>query len=394
MNGTPFRLWTFPLFGVLMSCAWGAAEDIDPRLEKALADWQKRQHAFRSVRYEVRGERVIPKGAYDVLARDIGDGKLPHGQAVPAEKLVGELSLMLLLDFDKGRHRREIREPTYHMNSGKLVPWVKANTFDGSVAKAAMPREENPGLGSTMPEFTVVSGNMKSGEFHCNYFPIFFGHGRIYTVFEPIIPGKLRNNPDSGYLYVHGTGVYDRRTCLIVRTQTLKRNTTSFDEYWVDTERESAILRHVAYCNSKPSHDITIEYRKALAGWLPASWVLTFYQGGNLMYSDTMRAENISLNPPVRDADFQMEMKTGMIVEERMDLPTKHPLMTPKSNISIYRVKEEGKREELPDPYHRKGDQHQERLQRKNLWVWAWWSLPLLAIGVSFLWFRRRRHYS
>jgi hypothetical protein len=393
MKRTHSCLWIFPLFGVLMSCASGTAEDIDPRLEKVLADWQKRQNAFRSVRYEVRGEHKVPKGAYNSL--DLG-GKMrgPQlDQPIPPQDLVGTVTLTLLLDFVKGRHRSQLRVPQYHLNSGKFVPLVKESIFDGSVAKGAMPREENPSLGSGQPEFSVVSGNMKFEEFRSDYFPIFFGHGRIYTVFEPIIPGQLRNKPDAEYLYVHGTGVRDGRTCLIVRTQTLKTVTTSFDEYWVDTEREGAILRHVGYCNSKPSHDIMIRYRKTSAGWLPESWRLEIYNE-SLLYTDNMRVRKVDLDPAINDADFQMEIKPGMIVDERTDLPTKHPLVNPESKISVYRAKEGGGREELPDPARRKGDQYQEHIRRKNLWVWAWLVLPVLALGGFLAWVRRRRRAS
>ncbi len=196
---------------------------------------------------------------------------------------------------------------------------------------------------------------------------------------------------DRDYLYIHGTGVEDGRKCLIVRTQTLKRNTTSFNEYWVDTARESAILREASYSNDKQLHDIRIRYRKSSAGWLPESWRLKAYSHGSLVYTDNVRVEKVDLDPPIKDADFQMEIKPGMIVEERTDLPTKHPFVTPESKISVYRSKKGGGREDLPDPYHRKGDQYQENLRRKNLWFWALLVLPVLVVAGCLVWVRRRR---
>jgi len=391
MNTKTFHLWMFTLFGVLVTCAWGTAEEIDPRLAKVLADWQKRQNAFRSVRYEVRGEHKVPKGSSDALPLLSYKPGLRRDQPIPPKDLVGEVSLTLFLDFEKGRHRSRLEELHYHLDFGKLFPVVRESTFDGSEAKNAVPRDKNPGLGSKAPEISITSGNMKTEEFHSDFYPIFFGHGRIYTVFEPIIPGKLRNKPDADYLYIHGTGVQDGRTCLIVRTQTLKTITTSFEEYWVDTERESAILRQLSYCNSKPSRDFTIHYRKSSGGWLPDRWRYQLYTGGSLLFTDNMRVEKNDLDPAIQDSDYQMEIKPGMIVEERTNLPTKHPLVTPASKVSVYRVKERGKREELPDPYRRKGDQYQEHLQRKSLWIWTWSALPVLAISGSYFWARRRR---
>lgn len=391
MNRKRLNLWIAGVIGVLISGACGSAEEIDPRLAKVLADWQKRQNAFRSVRYEVRGQHKVPKGAYKALNLSARVPGLRRDQPIPPHDLVEAVSLTLFLDFETGRHRSKLLVPQYNLNSGSVVPLVKESTFDGSVAKGAFPRDQNPGLGSKTPEFSVASGNMKTEEFRNDFFPIFFGHGRIYTMLEPIIPGQLRNKPDPDYLYVHGTGVHDGRTCLIVRSQTLKTATTSFEEYWVDTARESAIIREVSYSNAKPMRDFSIRYRKSSDGWLPESWRLEHYVSRSLVYSDNMRVDKVDVNLLVNDADFQMEIKPGMIVEERKDHPMIHPLVTPKSSISVYRAKEGGDREELPDPYGREGDQYQEHLRRKSSWVWGWSMLPVFAIGGFLIWARRRR---
>jgi len=185
--------------------------------------------------------------------------------------------------------------------------------------------------------------------------------------------------------------VHDGQTCLIVRTQTLKRNTTSFEEYWVDMAWESAILRQISYSDGQPSSDITIRYGKSSAGWLPESWRLNVYSG-SLLYSENMRVEKVLLDAPIKDADFELRINPGMVVEERTDHATKHPLVTPESSISVYRAKEGGGREEVPDPYHRKGDQYQDHLRRKHvLWIWLWLILPLVVIAVFFVWRKRQR---
>lgn len=390
MNKTHLYLWLFGMFGVLISCGGGIAEDIDPRLKKILDDWQKRQNAFSSVRYEVRGEHHVPKGAYNVFNRPIFGRTPRNGQDAPPQDYVGPVSLSILLDFEKGRHRSQLRVPQHNRDSGKFSPLVKEDSFDGSVAKGAMPRDQNANIGSKQPEFYVVSGNMKYGEFRTDFYPIFFGHGRIYTVFEPILPGKMRNKPDPDYLYVHGTGVQDGRTCLIVRTQTLRSGTTSFDEYWVDTERESAILRYFSYSGGKPTRDITIHYGKLSPGWLPERWRYQVFGGGGVFYSDNLHVERVDLAPAINESDFEMEINPGMIVEERTDLPTKHPLATPESEILRYRFKEGGGREELPVPPYRKGKQYQELLQFKGPWFWPSMALPVLAIVVFLVWKRRR----
>jgi hypothetical protein len=385
----------FGMGGTLLLSDTAAGEPTDARLEKILADWQKRQHRFQTVQYEVRGERKLPKGTYDsfLAATRMGGSKNP----VPPQNLSAPLSITLLLDFEKGRHRRENKDSTFHLDSGKLFPQVERDIFNGSVMKGHTPREENRLLGAKAPEMTIVSGNMKNGEFLSSYFPMFFAHGRIYTNMEPILPGRLRNKPDPDYLYLHGTGVHEGRVCSIVRTQTLKRTGSSFSEYWVDTARDSAIVRYLTYSDNKPMEDLTIRYRESPAGWLPESWRWNLYMMGHLLYSDNMRVEKMLANPPVKDADFEMEIRPGMIVEERTVHATQHPLTTPKSTISVYQAKEKSGREELPDPYHRKGDQYHEQLRRKNLWMWGWLGVPLMGI-VGFLfwvyWFSENRNFA
>ncbi len=390
MSETHLRLWFFGVFGVLMSCAGrGAAEDIDPRLEKVLADWQKRQHRVETVEYQVRGEHKVLRGAYDVFPANIS-GKQPN-KVNPPQDLVGIVGYTVLLDFAKGRHHRSIQDQMYNMSSGKLDREVIEDVFDGSVMKCLIPRTENPHLGDKIPEMTIYSGDMKNGAFRDKYYPIFFGHGRVHTAMEQIIPGQLRNKPDPDYLYVHGVGVHNGRACLIVRTRTLRMADTSYEEYWVDAPLESAILRYAIYSNGKPLSEATIGYRQTSAGWFPENWRLNVYLNGSLLYSEFMRVEKILFDVPVKDADFAMEVKPNMLVEEGVDQAAIHPLVTPKSTFSVYRVKEGGGREEVPDPYHRQGDQYRQNIQRKNLWFTAWLVFPLVGGAGLLLWWRLRK---
>src|SRR5581483_10234297 len=89
MNSKDYRLWIFALLGMLMLGACGTAEEIDPRLEKVLADWQKRQNAVRSIRYEVRGEHKVLKGAYNALPLQGFVPGLQRDQPIPAQDFVG-----------------------------------------------------------------------------------------------------------------------------------------------------------------------------------------------------------------------------------------------------------------------------------------------------------------
>jgi hypothetical protein len=385
------RLGVPGAIGLFLLCDPAAAQAPDPRLEKVLADWQKRQDRFRAIKYEVRGTHHVPRGAYTLVASILPGtrpGTQPKGET-PSQDLKAPVGFTLLLDFERERFWRELREQIYDQTDDRLVPQVMKDVFNGSVMKCYMPRKDNPGLTEAQPEMIVASGNMKNGAFRINYFPIFFGHGRIYTPMAEIIPGQLKKRADPEYLYVHGTGVHDGRTCLIVRTRTLKLVNTSFDEYWVDAARESAILRYVAYSGNNVPNDVTIRYSKSPGGWLPESWRWVSYLKGKTLYWEDMRVEKVTIDPTFTDANFDITITPGMVVEERTDQATNHPIATPKSTISVYKAEKDGGKEEFPDPYHRKGDQYQAR--RIARWAWAWLALPLAGIAGFLLWAKRRR---
>lgn len=390
----PFlNLWIMGIFGVMVSFSWGeAAGEIDPRLQKVLADWQKRQQRVNTAEYQVRGEHIVPQGTYNALS-SIVTGK-PSNQPTPLQDLVGKVDYTILLDFVKGRHHRKIEDQAYQVSSGKLFRQVMEDIFDGSLMKCHIPRGENPHLGNRIPEMTIYSGDMKNGAFINSYYPIFFGHGRIHTVMEQIIPGQLRNKPDPDYLYIHGVGVHDGRNCLVLRTRVLKAADTSFEEYWVDVPRGSAIVHYVIYSSSKPIFDATIHYRKTAADWMPTNWRLNTYMNGSLLYFENIRIEKVQFDIPVNDTDFEIKVKPGMLVEEGFDKTPKHPLGTPESTFSVYRLKKDGSREYVPDPYRRKkGDQYQKNIQRKKLSTWAWFSLPVVLIAGFFFWiWHGKRH--
>lgn len=366
-----------------------AAEPRDPRLKKILADWQERQHWFQAIEYMVSGIHKVPKGAFNNYPVEFG---VPTPEVNPPRDLEAPVSCKFLLDFVKGRHRRERHEQVFNLVHGSLDPAVAIDVFNGSTITIFTPREENPtdNVGVRHPDISITFGNVKNGQIIDQYFPFFFAHGRIYTAMEPILPGRLRNKPDPGFLYVHGTSVCENQPCLVLRTQTLGQSTPCFDEYWVDTEKESAIVRYLGYSDKTATHDLNIHYCKSHGHWLPESWRLANYlSAGPLAGYREVRVEQITVDPSITDDVFELEVKPGMLVQEVTSLPTKSPLEWPKNKISFYRVKENEQREYVPDPYHRPGDQYQNHRPSQLPWLWI---LSFFVVGsFGILLIRRRR---
>lgn len=368
---------------------WGLApaRASDARLDKVLADWQQRQDRVKVIEYQVEGERKIPKGAYTDLQSVFKGPKAPK-RVTPPEDMIGPVRFTLLLDFARERFRLDTSEFAFDLDTGHSIRHVKAVAYNGSVWKSLSPKDKNPIMGDGAPEMAVLSGNMKNARFDVRYYPIFFGHGRVCGVMDQIVPGSLKRKPDPGSLHVHGTAVLDDRPCLVLRTQTLKMGGTGFCEYWVDTARESAIVRFVMYGGDVPAGDMVIQYSKSAEGWLPDRWRWTNLEHGKTMSEDRMHVTKVRIDPVLADSHFELEVKPGMIVEDLKSHPTKHPLESPATDVSVYQVEADGGRKYMPDPYHREADQYRQHVRHRYWLLLA----PVLAAVLGMLfWLRRRR---
>jgi len=92
---------------------------------------------------------------------------------------------------------------------------------------------------------------------------------------------------------------------------------TIFDEYWIDTGRDSAVVRQISYVNDNPMVDIEVTYQQTPQnGWLPLRWTATVRQGNQPIRVARLRVQEYTMDPPIDDAVFRPEIKPGMIVHE------------------------------------------------------------------------------
>jgi hypothetical protein len=90
--------------------------------------------------------------------------------------------------------------------------------------------------------------------------------------------------------------------------------------------------------------------------WFADAWRITISDGGKPLYVQDWRVKKLAVNLKLADADFALQTKAGMLVEERTDSPTTSPFETPISTITVYRLNADGTKTQVPDPYRRKGD--------------------------------------
>ncbi len=376
------------VFGLLLSGGATRAQEPDPRLDKVFADWKKRQERARAVRYRVSGKATLPKGSLS-----LADTERRFPKETPPRDIVTPLRRTMLLDFTTNRHRLETVGLEYHADTDKVYPRVVTRLFDGTAIKAWRPRELNThpitGVRPTEPEIGVGKGHIGAGAgFEMSLLPFFVGHGTVMWRGGPVIPGKLKGQPDRDLVYVHGAAVHQGRPCLVLRTQAVRRLSTSFDEFWVDPARESAIVRQFWMADKVAYVDFDIEYQATADGWLPLRWVCTQRDpgSGKTAWIEQLRVEEVRLDPPVSDADFDIEEQPGMLVDHATYAPPKAGTWwdAPEPERTLYRIDEGGQRHEVLI------EDGVERRRGSRSWWLATALIPLVALSVWLLYRRKK----
>jgi hypothetical protein len=358
------------------------AQGSDPRLEKVFTDWQKRYDRIKTVRYRVTGERVIAKGSN---TDDAGRPLVPES---PPKDIVEEDRLLFLLDFTTNRHRLERSEKIWLHQTGTFVPRVAISVFDGAACKGAMPRDENTSPDFTspasQPDVTICTGNLKTLGFEPVYWPIFSAHGIITAYGDSAFPGKLSPSQDKESFLVQGEGVRSGRPCLVLRTEPREGGRTSYDELWVDVARDSAVVRQLQVVNDVPITDQEVDFQEVSGSWLPSQWTFTARVGRRTIYTERLRVDEVEVGPAVSKADFQIDVRPGMLVEQtQLGGTPDHPMSSQAATTKYFHVDANGSWNEVVDG-----------VEQKRSWAWLWWpvALAVAGLGAWAMWrFRRRK---
>jgi hypothetical protein len=365
---------------LVSSLAARAAAADQAEVRQVFAEWEKRRAAFTGVRYRAVGEIVFLKGSMSI---DPEAGRASE-DPIPPRDVAAPKKLSLLLDFTRNRHRMEKEEQYYQRGSGELIPRVTTAAFGGKELQTAIPREANSSPAApypaNAPDVVVTSGNLRSAGFVSEDWPLFLGHGFVPTLGDHILPGRFKPPAEEDAFFLHGRGVHAERNCLVLRTQAAQHSGVNFDEYWVDPGRDSAVLRQVAYVNGKAVIDLDVIYQKIEESWLPQRWTVVRRDNrGQTIRLERMRLEEVTPNPPMKDSDFEVEIKPGMIIQ-RVDLagsPDSIQVPRPKED-RLFRVAENGEWNPIING-----------VEQPRRWpAWVWWAggiiLPVLVLGVGW----------
>jgi hypothetical protein len=371
--------WFWVLIALLAAVRGALAQGIDPRLQQVLDDWRKRQERTQNVRYVVRGEGVWSKGAWPNHPWD------KSGRVRPPRDLVIQLGAVLVLDFAANRLRLETDEERYDEATDKLYPQRMVRVADAAGAKMYFPREKNThpieGKRENDAEVWIEKGYRGGDTLNIGYWPLVYAHGSVPWQGEHVGPGKLRVLPDPELLYFHGEAVYRDRPVWVIRTQAEKRAVASFDEFWVDKARDSAIVRYALVVGDHPQYEALIDYQETTHGWMPLRWTLTERDfRGRTKYLQRFRVEGLVLDQALGDADFEIDVRPGMLVDEfSVQKPKTGTIPLDSPERKHFRMREDGSLQALDPPVPSAAG--------SRLW---WLLLAIPAAGAGWWTVRRR----
>jgi hypothetical protein len=373
-----------PLYCIagLLLCNESACQAADARIDNILAGWQQRQSAITGLMYRLSGERINTPEQFKF------DRMGQPRRGVPTKEIRCKLHHTALFDFVQNRHRLELNEQVYFIETGQLYPKVSTSCFDGYSLKTFRPRELNThplsGVKPGEPEIGIGTGYLGGAAFSMPLWPIMFGRGVVPSERDVIFPGYLTVQLDGGLMYVHGESTHRGRKCLILRTQALRSSHTTYDELWVDLAR-GVLLRQLLMASGFPHAELDVEYRLVSNKWLPSSWVLTHrdFRTKNIIVLETLKADDIKVNPTIEDGDFQITERPGarLVVLEH-SLQQQNRPETEQIKHRTYRIREDGTREEIT---------LENGVEKPVSRLWPWWLL-VGATVVSVVLLALRRH--
>ncbi len=319
-----FQIKKLVIFGswpkaILGSCVLALSMEIvataQDNVQRIVEDWQRRQEKMSIVKYVYEGDCVVPKGSmtgHAMLGEDV------KGE-VPPEDYRYKRQFVLLLDFERNRVRREVREERLWLPDGRFYPAFNVHLFDGTSFQHYMPAKEN-WPGGRPPHRYQVELDLQTDRYSAFVienidFPIFFAHGIFPSRTASISPALLRIPLERDWFGYHGEAPTRDGQCTVLRTQAF--HSGSFGEYWVDPTRESAVIRYVAHSKGRPTHTADISHRNTEHGWMPEKWTLSrFDSKGGLERTETCEIKLFEPNATVEASDFHMDRIPGMLVSD------------------------------------------------------------------------------
>jgi len=316
------------LAAAVLTLCFGAAADLcaqqpgDADVVKQVLDaWQKRRKAIKAVMYKVEGVEIYGKGS---MTEDDPRVHPRLRKNYPPEDVSLSTKTEYTFDFPSGKIRKERRNYILNVVLGEFCPRTSIELFDGKKATLYEPRTENtsdvytPSAAQT--ELILYKGGI-TYMLQIDEYPMLFAHGfpTLYTKTVDVT-GYFDRPIESSLFRFHDRGTIGDRACVIVRTVPEVGQLGVFDEFWVDLERDGAVLRWQASLRGATCARHEVAYRQLGGHWLPQSWQFDYFptENGRQIFcrGERMKVTDIQIDPPLSAETFTAPRKHGMVVSD------------------------------------------------------------------------------
>jgi hypothetical protein len=358
----------------------GSVANADPR-DDVLAAWEKSRGRLQTIRYTLSGGIENKADATVEKSTKLRPTTTPppfHG--------------IVLLDLPRRRHRLEETNPKLSMvDNTKYTSATRIWVSDGKTSKSLHPRAKNEWYNGR-PDMHVSRGDLSTVDFPAHYHPLFFAHGFIATSRDIPSPGLWPVPGEREEFELHGTGVIGGRAHTIVRAEPFHGMR---DEYWADLGRGGAIGRMITWVNkTNPYMRTDIDYQEVGGQWVLKRWTHTVSMNNRVAQVSRYEVTKVELNPVVSDAEFDIPIEPGYLVEEHV-FPAKGSGLNPDYPAhKTTRVKPDGGKEVIAESGFLSTDGVPVPLTRpwwSLWWVWAAVGVMVAAVLVWVVWRRARR---
>jgi beta-lactamase regulating signal transducer with metallopeptidase domain len=178
--------------------------------------------------------------------------------------------------------------------------------FDGKTSQRLSFSERDEGDNSSNALVTLSFGR-EDGEYP--------GNRQLMLIFRPFDPRRSRPLDLSKFKVAKERETIDGTASVVIETEDLQRR--FHETYWLDPAREYIVLRYHRTLNGRDTDRVDFDYRAdPKYGPVPVAWKdASIGMGGALFgYIDTVT--DYSINQPIPDAEFKIEIPKGAQVND------------------------------------------------------------------------------
>lgn len=256
-------------------------------LDDIATAWAGRQANFKSFKYAWKRESATrPPSTHTVWVdgEKFASLSIHQGPVAAAERRAGK--------GDRPKFAKRLSEmPIYVAHTSRAA-------FDGTTSTRLMTDEGS----SESRAFASISSGLEE---NVAQFP-----GEIYLmdVFRPL--DRQYRRFDLSKLHVAGYAKIGDVSCAVVETRV---HDGRQEDYWLDPARDYLLLREHHTLNGQDWRRADISYRHdPKFGWVPAGWDdVIVGESGSLVFSATDSVTEVSLNQPIPDSEFHIEIPKG-----------------------------------------------------------------------------------